>query len=81
MKPGSLGVSVRDKPLTSDEWADKMLAKVISVSDSAPQPIRDQAMAFRANLRTVFIHYLEMAMAEARADVVKQYGDHTSRLR
>lgn len=53
--------------LNVDELADLALARIIVVADTAPQPIRDQAIAFREKIRPVLTHYLRQA---ARSDRV-----------
>jgi hypothetical protein len=47
-------------------WAEIAVRKVISVADSAPQPIRDQAHAFAARIERVISHYIAMALNEER---------------
>jgi hypothetical protein len=47
-------------------WAEIAIRKVIEVSDTAPQPIRDQAHAFRATIERVFANYIRMALQEER---------------
>jgi len=43
---------------TPEEIAERALAKLIHVSDSAPEPIRMQAEAFKGAIRLVLIHYM-----------------------
>ena len=48
-----------------EQIADMALNKIISVSDSAPPVIRDQAMAHRDKLKEILIYYMKsMAISE-----------------
>jgi hypothetical protein len=49
------------------EWAELAVRKVVTVSDSAPPPIRDQAHAFREQVRRVVENYIAMAVDERRS--------------
>ena len=80
MSLGSLQVEVRTSPLTPEQWSDRILNKIIAVSDMAPQPIRDQALSFRESLNVVLIHYIKEIVSETRADMVKTIGNHASNL-
>jgi hypothetical protein len=50
-----------------EDWAKIAAAKIVSVSDSAPPPIRDQAHAFRAQVERVIANYIRMALEEERS--------------
>ena len=48
-----------------EQIADMALNKIMSVSDSAPPVIRDQAMAHRDKLKEILIYYMKsMAISE-----------------
>jgi hypothetical protein len=53
-------------------WAEIAVKKVIEVADTAPQPIRDQAHAFRAAIERVFANYIRMALDEERAYIARE---------
>lgn len=55
--------------LTVEEIAKMALNKVVNISEDAPQPIRDQAHAFKNNLEDVLIYYLKMAVQQDRATI------------
>jgi hypothetical protein len=45
--------------------ADMAMNKIITINEKAPPPIRDQAMAYRDNVRNVILYYLQqMAQSE-----------------
>lgn len=71
MNLGSLGVVISPKGAHSPEfWAERMVDKMMSVADTAPQPIRDQAVAFKARLREVALVYIREAMKSAHASAL-----------
>jgi hypothetical protein len=54
---------------TPEEVALRCVNKLISVSDSAPQEIRDQALAYRAALLKVVTAYMKEAVTNDRVTV------------
>ena len=50
-----------------EKVVDMALNKLINVSEGAPAPIRDQAFAFKSNLREVLDFYIKMAIEQDRA--------------
>jgi len=52
-----------------EEVAERCLSKIMSVSDSAPPAIRDQAHAFQENLRSVLVFYMKEAIKSDRTTV------------
>jgi len=60
---GSLGVTTTDnRGHTVEEVADMATKKIISVSDQAPAPIRDQAHAFEKVCKKVIAYYMQEAV-------------------
>lgn len=62
-----------------DELTDLCLRKIISVADTAPAPIRDQAMAFREAIRPIIKMYMEKACRSDRTTLyhrLKDAGQH-----
>ena len=45
------------------------LDKIMRVGDTAPEPIKAQALAYRDNLRTILIFYMRQAMLSERVTV------------
>lgn len=54
---------------TPEEVATRCVNKLISVSDNAPQEIRDQALAYRAAVLLVVTNYMKVAVAQDRVTV------------
>jgi hypothetical protein len=76
------GFTVRttsERGFTVEEIADNLLDKLIYISNNAPQPIRDQAQAYRSQIRPAIIHYMRQAVRSDRttlaAELSKQ-GHH-----
>ena len=62
-KIGNLGVATTDyRGHTVEEVADMATKKIISVSDEAPAPIRDQAHAFEKVCKKVIAYYMQQAV-------------------
>ncbi|MGC4008853.1 MAG: hypothetical protein QM805_07680 [Pseudomonas sp.] len=83
----AIGMDIdRDRPLvqvqttsgrgfTPEEVAERCVARLIHVSDAAPQAIRDQAMAFRAQILRTVTHYMKEAIASDRTTVYNALKD------
>lgn len=48
-------------------FADRIVAKLIHIGESAPQPIRDQALAYREQMKVIVLDGLNRAIASDRA--------------
>lgn len=65
-----VSVSVTDgRGHTPEEVADMCLDRIMHVSDSAPQAIRDQARAFKESLRPVLVFYIKKGIQSDRTTV------------
>jgi len=51
---------------TPEEIADRCLARILVVSETAPDPIRQQAETFRQSLRAVLVLYMNEAATSER---------------
>ena len=62
-KVGNLGVTTTDnRGHTVEEVADMATKKIVSVSDQAPAPIRDQAHAVEKVCKKVIAYYMQQAV-------------------
>jgi hypothetical protein len=60
LEVGSLGVTTTDNRGHSvEEVAEMAVNKIISVSDTAPAPIRAQAHAFRDACKKIVMYYMQ----------------------
>ena len=64
----SVNVATSDNGgLSTEQIVDLAMDKILNVSDTAPPAIKDQAQAFRDNIRVVVRHYIDLARREERA--------------
>ena len=62
-----------------EEWAERLLNKIIHVADTAPPAIRDQAIAFRETIRPAIVRYMKEAINSDRTTLfckLTEAGDH-----
>jgi len=45
-------------PLSAEQLAEMAVSDILSVSENAPQPVRDQANIFREQMKTVIAKYV-----------------------
>ena len=57
---------------SSEQIVELAMDKIMSVSNQAPPPIRDQAEAFQNHLRVVLYHYIELARREERGTIANK---------
>jgi hypothetical protein len=84
MITGSLGMSAdfqvgvhttHNRGLTPEELAKQCAEKIVSVSDTAPEPIRAQAHAFREQVEHLVAIYLKQAVQSDRTTVYNAIRD------
>ena len=57
----------------SNEQISKLATnKIVSISENAPEPIKQQAHIFADNVRNVLHYYIELAKKEERATICHQ---------
>lgn len=81
VEPGAVSVMVSPKSRGwgPDDLAHRMVSKIIDVADTAPAPIRDQALAFRSRLEALCAFYLAEAQRSERttmANKLREVGLH-----
>ena len=60
---GNLGVTTTDnRGHTIEEVAEMATNKIISISDTAPAPIREQAHVFKETCKKVIAYYMQEAV-------------------
>lgn len=62
-------IATEGRGMTPEEVADLALNKLISISDTAPPAIAEQAKAFKERMRMVLVHYMRQAIASDRTTV------------
>lgn len=58
-----------NRGFTPEEIADRAVNKLIFVSETAPEPVRLQAQAYREEIRKVIHHYLLEAVRSDRTTI------------
>lgn len=61
-------------PLSAEQLADMAVNDILSVSESAPQPVRDQANIFREQMKTVIAKYITQGINSHLKYMVKNKG-------
>lgn len=60
-------ISKADSTHTPEFWADRAMARIMFVGDTAPQPIRDQAHQVEEYIKKVVFQTIVSAIEERRA--------------
>jgi len=55
-----------------EHWAERATNHIVSVSDEAPQPIRDQAHAFKEKVKLTTEFYIKQAIKSDRATLASK---------
>ncbi len=59
-------VTTSGRGLTPEEWADRCLLKIIHVGNEAIPAIRDQAIAYKEEIRKVLVEFIRNAIKSDR---------------
>lgn len=73
--PSTFNVTVAtttDRGFTPEEIAERALDKIISVGGNSHPAIRDQALAFRENIRAVLVFYMHEAVKSDRTTIANR---------
>ena len=62
-------VTTINRGMNAEEWAESAVRKIVSVSMDSPMPIREQALAFRENIKNILIHYFKKVARSERTTV------------
>jgi hypothetical protein len=64
-----------NRGFSPEELAEQCVGKLISVSDTAPSAIRDQARAFSKHIETLVAYYMRQAIRSDRTSVYNALKD------
>jgi len=67
--------SVSGRGFTPEEVADMALEKIMYVGESSHPVIRDQAEAFRDQIRIVLVRYMKQAVASHNTTLANKFRD------
>ena len=62
-------VATENKGLSPEYWTERILERLISISDNADPVVQAQAKAFKEAIQTVVLLYMKQAIASDRATV------------
>ena len=75
---GSVGAfevrTTHERGFTVEEIAEDLLNKLLFISSEAHPAIREQAMAFKNQIRPAIIHYMKQAVRSDRTTLAAQLG-------
>ena len=57
---------------SAEFYAEKLCNRIISVSETAPEPIKLQALYYRETMHTLILETIKAAMASARTTVMAE---------
>ena len=66
-------MATEGRGFTPEEIAERALDKIIYVGSSAHPAIRDQAEAFRENIRGVLVHYMHEVVRSLNVTLVNKF--------
>lgn len=70
---GSVEVlTTNNRGWTPEEVAERFVGRLISVAESAPDPIRDQAVAFRQEAYRLAVHHMHEAVRSDRTTLTNK---------
>ena len=61
--------TTNNKGLSPEYWTERIIERLISISDNATPEVKAQAQAFKDNMTQVVLLYLKQAIASDRATV------------
>lgn len=62
-------ITTNNGGLSAEQVSDLCLDRIVGVSETAPEPIKQQALAYREEIRKILVYYMRMAMAAERTTV------------
>jgi hypothetical protein len=54
-----LVVTTQNRGMSPEEWVELALNRIVNISDKAPMPIREQALAFKEEIRSLLLFYFK----------------------
>ena len=66
--------TTHERGFTVEEIAEDLLNKLLFISSEAHPAIREQAMAFKNQIRPAIIHYMKQAVRSDRTTLAAQLG-------
>ncbi|NBT77299.1 MAG: hypothetical protein EBT04_02365 [Betaproteobacteria bacterium] len=68
-------VSPHGRGWQPEQIAERFIIRLLHVADTAPQPLRDQAYAFRDQAQLLAIHYMREAVQSDRTTIINRLSE------
>ena len=65
-------VATNGRGATPEEWVEILMPRLISISETAPEPLRLQAEAFQGQLRAFLLKAMRRAIASDRTTIANR---------
>ena len=62
-------ITTENRGMNAEEWAEAAVRRIVFVSMDSPMPIREQAFAFREQVKTILIHYFSKVARSERGTI------------
>jgi hypothetical protein len=62
-------VTTTDRGMNAEEWAELAVKRIVSISADTPMPLREQAVAYRAQIKALLIDYFHKVAQSERATI------------
>ena len=67
-------VTTSGRGLPPEHWAERFMARLISIGNEAPEPLRQQVLAFRDQAHAACLHYMRNVEASTRTTLMNELG-------
>ena len=62
-------VTTTNRGMNAEEWAELAVKRIVSISADTPMPLREQAVAYRAQIKALLIDYFHKVAQSERATI------------
>lgn len=67
-------VATSGRGLPPEYWAERLMARLLHLSQDAPEPLRQQVEAFRDGMHQACLHYMRNMEKSARTTLLNELG-------
>lgn len=64
-----LVIATQNRGMSPEEWVELALNRIVNISETAPMPIREQALAFKDEIRTLLLFYFKKVANSERTTI------------
>tara|TARA_R100001082_G_scaffold109760_1_gene87711 strand:- start:451 stop:741 length:291 start_codon:yes stop_codon:yes gene_type:complete len=64
-----LVVTTTDRGMNAEEWAELAVKRIVSISADTPMPLREQAIAYRAQIKALLVDYFHKVAQSERTTI------------